>query len=127
MRVLVVDDSRLARSAIIKTLKKEFGEDNEIIEAENGQIAVEKYEENSPELVFLDLTMPVMDGFEALKQIKTINKKAYVVVVSADVQEHAVEKVMSDGAVMHVQKPINSKKMQEIFKTVKFLLKVESK
>jgi len=127
MKILVVDDSRLARSTIIKTLKEEIGEDNEVIEAENGQIAVEKYEKDRPELVFLDLTMPIMDGFEALKQIKAIDDKAYVVVVSADVQEHAVEKVMSYGAIMHVQKPINAKKMQEIFKTVKFLLKVESK
>jgi len=127
MRILVVDDSRLARSAVKKTLKEEFGEDNEIIEAENGQIAVEKYKEYAPELVFLDLTMPVMDGFEALKQIKAIHDKAYVIVVSADVQEIAVGKVMSDGAVMHVQKPINAKKMQEIYKTVKFLLKAESK
>jgi len=127
MKILVTDDSRLARSAIKKTLKEEFGEDNEIIEAENGQIAVEKYKENMPELVFLDLTMPVMDGFEALKQIKAIHNKANIVVVSADVQEIAVGKVMSDGAIMHVQKPINPKKMQEIFKTVKFLLKVKSK
>jgi len=123
MKILVVDDSRLARSAIIKTLKEEIGEDNEIIEAENGEIAVEKYEKDRPELVFLDLTMPVMDGFEALKQIKAISDSSHIVVVSADVQEHAVEKVMSDGAIMHVQKPINLKKMQEIFRTVKLLSK----
>jgi len=127
MKILVVDDSRLARSAIIKTLKEEIGEDNEIIEAENGKIAVEKYEKDRPELVFLDLTMPVMDGFEALKQMKAISDNSYIVVVSADVQEHAVEKVMSDGAIMHIQKPINLKKMQEIFKTVKLLLTIKTK
>jgi len=126
MKTLVVDDSRLARSAVIKTLNKELGNENEIYQAENGEVALSLYKKENPDIVFLDLTMPVMDGFEALKKIRAHDEKALIVVVSADVQEHAVSQVMSDGAIMHVQKPINETKMKEIFKTVKFLLKAGS-
>jgi len=123
MKILVVDDSRLARASIIKTLKESLEEDQDIIQGVNGEEAISFYKEHSPAVVFLDLTMPVMDGFEALRQIKSINNKANVVIVSADIQEKAVSQVMHDGAIMHVQKPINTAKMQEIIKTVNFLNK----
>lgn len=126
MKILVVDDSRLARASIIKVLKEAFGELDEIVQGTNGEEAVSLYKEQSPQIVFLDLTMPVMDGFEALRQIKAIDSNAHVVVVSADIQNKAVSQVMSDGAMMHVQKPITSEKMAEIIKTVNFLSKVES-
>ena len=126
MKILVVDDSRLARSSVIKTLKETYSEDPEILQGANGQEGLDIYKSESPDLVFLDLTMPIMDGFEALRQIKAYDEKAHVIIVSADIQEKAVSQVMSDGAIMHVQKPINTTKMQEIFKTVSFLSKVAS-
>ncbi|MDF1880711.1 response regulator [Sulfurimonas sp. MAG313] len=126
MKILVVDDSRLARASIIKTLNEAFDNINEIIQGTNGQEAVELYQTHTPDILFLDLTMPVMDGFEALRQIRAYDDKAHVVIVSADIQEKAVSQVMHDGAIMHVQKPINAKKMQEIIKTASFLSKVES-
>jgi len=126
LKILVIDDSRLARASVIKTLNETLGDHNEIIQGENGQEGLELYKEHSPEIVFLDLTMPVMDGFEALRQIRAFDAKAHVVIVSADIQEKAVSQVMSDGAIMHVQKPINPTKMQEIIKTANFLTKVES-
>lgn len=125
MKILVVDDSRLARASVIKTLKETFGEENEILQASNGQEALDTYKSTSIDIVFLDLTMPIMDGFEALRQIKAYDAQAHIVIVSADIQEKAVNKVMSDGALMHVQKPINATKMQEIIKTVDFLSKLE--
>jgi len=125
VKILVVDDSRLARASVIKTLKETFGEENEILQASNGQEALDTYKSTSIDIVFLDLTMPIMDGFEALRQIKAYDAQAHIVIVSADIQEKAVNKVMSDGALMHVQKPINATKMQEIIKTVDFLSKLE--
>ena len=126
MKVLVVDDSRLARASIIKTLEGAFENIEEIIQGTNGQEALDLYKSCSPQIVFLDLTMPVMDGFEALRKIKSYDDKAHVIIVSADIQEKAVSQVMHDGAIMHVQKPINSTKMQEIIEMVSFLSKVES-
>ncbi|MBN2871027.1 MAG: response regulator [Campylobacterales bacterium] len=113
MKILVVDDSKLARLFLIKTLR-ELEPGVEILEAENGLVAVELFKEHRPSAVFLDLTMPVMDGYEALKEIMQINPKAQVVVVSADIQTQAQEMVLALGAKMMVPKPINVDKMASV-------------
>jgi two-component system chemotaxis response regulator CheY len=66
----------------------------------------------------MDLTMPVMDGFEALKRIKEFNENAKVVVISADIQKQAMDKVRELGALNFVKKPIDLKKMQQILNSV---------
>jgi len=115
MKYLVVDDSKLARLSLIKSLKANIDEaEAEIFQAENGAVAVEIVQEHKPDIVFLDLTMPIMDGYEALPKMKEIYPKIKVVVVSADVQEQAKTRVIELGALLHVQKPINPQKMQDI-------------
>ncbi|MDQ7045457.1 MAG: response regulator [Sulfurimonas sp.] len=113
MKYLVTDDSKLARLSLIKSLKSHVG-DEDIYQATNGQEAVEIVKNDKPDIVFLDLTMPVMDGYEALPRILELNPKLKVVVVSADIQEQAKTKVIELGAQLHVQKPINPQKMKEI-------------
>lgn len=113
MKILVVDDSKLARLFLIKTLK-ELEPGAEIIEGENGAEAVELFKNESPNAVFLDLTMPVMDGYEALREIMQINPKAQVVIVSADIQAQAQAMVLEMGAKMMVPKPINADKMASV-------------
>lgn len=117
MKYLVTDDSKLARLSLIKSLKSHVGE-AEILEAANGQEAIDLVKSNNPDIVFLDLTMPIMDGYEALPLMMKANPKIKVIVVSADVQEKAKIKVMQLGALQHVQKPINTDKMQEILKAL---------
>lgn len=119
MKVLVVDDSKLARLTLIKTLK-EHEPSAEILEAENGAVGVEVFKAENPGVVFLDLTMPVMDGYEALKYIMEINPKAQVVVVSADIQVQAQTRVLEMGAKLMVPKPINSDKMLGILQQLVF-------
>ena len=114
MKFLVTDDSKLARLSLIKSLKLHTGEDAEIIQATNGQEAVEAVKKEKPDIAFLDLTMPIMDGYEALPLMLEANPKLKVVVVSADIQTKAKEKVISLGAKLHVQKPINVDKIREI-------------
>jgi CheY-like chemotaxis protein len=113
MIYLVVDDSKLARLSLIKSLKAHVG-DSEIFQATNGEEALSLMDEKYANIVFLDLTMPVMDGYTALPKLLEINPKAKVVVVSADIQTKAQEKVISLGATMHIQKPINIDKMKEL-------------
>ena len=113
MKYLVVDDSKLARLSLIKSLKTHVGE-AEIFQACNGLEAVEIMSTEKADIVFLDLTMPEMDGYEALPKLLEINDKAKVVVVSADVQTRAKERVISLGAQLHMQKPINVDKMKDI-------------
>ena len=113
MKYLVADDSKLARLSLIKSLKTHV-HDAEIFQATNGVEAVETVKEHKPDIVFLDLTMPVMDGYEALPKILEAYPNAKIVVISADIQEKAKEKVIALGAQLHVQKPINADKMQDI-------------
>lgn len=119
MKILVVDDSKLARLTLIKTLK-EYEPSAEIYEAENGAIAVELFKAENPRVVFLDLTMPVMDGYEALKLIMQIDPNAQVVVVSADIQIQAQVQVLALGAKLMVPKPINTDKMLAILQQLVF-------
>jgi len=113
MKYLVVDDSKLARLSLIKSLKIHVGE-ADIFQATNGLEAVNLMREEKADIVFLDLTMPEMDGYEALPKLLEINSKAKVIVVSADIQTKAQERVIGLGAQMHIQKPINADKMKDI-------------
>ncbi|AXX94861.1 MULTISPECIES: response regulator [Arcobacter] len=116
MKILVTDDSKMARKMVIKTLKDSTNKELEIFEAQNGQEALDLYKELSPKIVFLDLTMPVMDGFTALEKIKEYDKNAKVVIVSADIQKLSMDRVLALGAFNFIKKPIDIVKMQQIFK-----------
>ena len=116
MKILVTDDSKMARKMVIKTLTQNIEGDLEIFEAQNGQEALDLYKELSPKIVFLDLTMPVMDGFTALEKIKEYDKNAKVVIVSADIQKLSMDRVLALGAFNFIKKPIDIVKMQQIFK-----------
>lgn len=115
MKILVTDDSKMARKMVIKTLTENIEGDLEIFEAQNGQEALDLYKELSPKIVFLDLTMPIMDGFTALEKIKEFDNNAKVVVISADIQKLSMDRVLQLGAFNFVKKPIDSSKMKQIF------------
>jgi len=116
-KFLVTDDSKLARRTLIKSLKEHVSEEK-IFEASNGLEALKLTLKEKPDVIFLDLTMPVMDGYEAIPKIKDINPNIKIVVVSADIQEKAKEKVYALGANLHVQKPIKSDKMKAILEVL---------
>jgi len=103
MKILVVDDSAIARKFLIKSLPQNIKA--EIRECANGQEGVDAYPEFQPDLVFLDLTMPVMNGAEALERITELDKDASVFVLSADIQKTTMEKVNLLGAAKFIKKP----------------------
>ena len=117
MKYLVTDDSKLARLSLIKSLKANVGE-LEIFQAANGEEAVALVKEQKPDIAFLDLTMPIMDGYEALPLMLENHPKLKVIVVSADIQERAKTKVIGLGAKLHIQKPINVDKMKDILEII---------
>jgi len=117
MKYLAVDDSKLARLSLVKVLKASVG-DADIFQAANGQEALDVMIREKVDIVFLDLTMPVMDGYEALPLLLEHNPKAKIIVVSADVQTKAKERVIGLGAQLHMQKPINADKMKEILEII---------
>ena len=114
MKILVTDDSKMARKMVIKTLSEILGDDFEIYEAQNGQEALDLYKQITPNIAFLDLTMPVMDGFEALEKIKEFDSNAKVVIISADIQKLSMDKALQLGAYNFIKKPIDTSKMQQI-------------
>jgi two-component system chemotaxis response regulator CheY len=102
-KILIADDSGVARKIMKSCLPKDYG--FELCEAVDGSDAVKKYQEICPDLTFMDLTMPVMDGLQALARIKELNGDAIIIVSSADVQKKTVERVMELGAFMMIKKP----------------------
>ena len=114
MKILVVDDSKLARLTLMKTVRN-IEPATEFFEAENGAVALEVFKKEMPRVVFLDLTMPVMNGYDALDEIMKIEPDTQVIVVSADIQTEARERVLKSGAKNMCPKPINDEKMQNIF------------
>ena len=118
MKILVTDDSKMARKMVIKIGKDILGENVEIHEGQNGQEALDLYKELLPKIVFLDLTMPIMDGFEALEKIKEFDKDAKVVIISADIQKLSMDKALQLGAFNFIKKPIDLTKMQQILNKI---------
>lgn len=99
---------------VIKSLQQ-IEPSAELFQASNGVEAVEIFKAENPRVVFLDLTMPVMDGYEALKEIMAHDKDAQVIIISADIQSEAKQRVLSAGAKNMYPKPINEEKMLQIF------------
>ena len=109
MKVLITDDSSLARKLLLKALPESLTD--EVSQAANGEEALAAYEAGQAELMFLDLTMPVMDGFQTLEHLHKIEANVIVIVVSADIQPQARELVMALGAAAFIKKPISSEAM----------------
>ncbi|HBI92519.1 MULTISPECIES: response regulator [Terrisporobacter] len=102
-RVLIVDDAAFMRMTI-KNMLSNY--EYEIVgEAENGLEAVEKYKELSPDIVTMDITMPELDGIQALRMIKKLNPGASVVMVSALGQEAKMKEAIIYGAKGFIVKP----------------------
>ncbi|MDD2895979.1 MAG: response regulator [Aliarcobacter sp.] len=123
MKVLVTDDSKMARKMVIKVLTDILKESVEIYEAQNGQEALDLYKQVLPNIVFLDLTMPIMDGFEALSKIKEFDKDAKVIIISADIQKLSIDKASQLGAFNFIKKPIDLAKMEQILNKINELAK----
>ena len=111
IKILLVDDSRASRFIIKGCIPKDRG--YEISEAADGKAGLEMYKELKPDLTFLDLTMPVMDGYEALGEIKKYDSSALVIVLTADIQKKSREKVENLGAFKLIPKPPNKEIMEQ--------------
>lgn len=102
-KVLVVDDAAFMRLTIKKMLEKNGYE--VIGEACNGLEGVAKYKELKPDIVTMDITMPEMDGIEAIKAIRKLDPQANVVMVSAMGQESLIKEAVLNGAKSFIVKP----------------------
>jgi two-component system chemotaxis response regulator CheY len=102
-KVLIVDDAAFMRVSIKNMLSKNG---YEIVgEAENGKVAIQKYQELSPDIVTMDITMPEMDGLTSIKKILEAHPSANIVMISAMGQESMVREAVLSGAKGFIVKP----------------------
>jgi two-component system chemotaxis response regulator CheY len=111
--ILITDDTMFMRFTL-KNMLTGFG--FEVVEATNGLEAVEKYEEHKPDLVLMDITMPVMDGISATKAIKEQHPDAKVVMCSAMGQKNMVVEAIQAGARDFIVKPFQPERVLESIK-----------
>ena len=110
--ILICDDSGFARRQMARSIPD--GWQVEISFAENGAQAIELIREGKGDVVFLDLNMPVMDGYKTMEIIRQEDLPCLVIVVSGDVQPQAREKMMAMGALDFIRKPIDNEKLTNI-------------
>ncbi|OOB80247.1 MAG: two-component system response regulator [Epulopiscium sp. Nuni2H_MBin003] len=115
-RILIVDDAAFMRMMIKDIISKNGYE--VAGEAENGQIAVAKYKELSPDLVLMDITMPEMDGIQAVKAIKAADANAKVIMCSAMGQQAMVIEAIQSGAKDFIVKPFQADRILEAVRKV---------
>ncbi len=107
MRILVVDDDMAMRELLKIMLKG-----HEVYEAENGREAVELYKSLKPDVVLMDILMPVMDGIDATKEILKINSNAIIIGITA-FSSHKGKDLLNVGAKEIIDKPFTRKKLLE--------------
>ncbi|RKF19593.1 response regulator [Alginatibacterium sediminis] len=110
--ILICDDSNMARKQMARSLP--LGWDVEITLATNGQEGLDAIKAGKGDIVFLDLNMPVMDGYEVLEAIQKQDLPALVIVVSGDIQPQAYERVKQLGALDFINKPTSKEKITDI-------------
>ena len=114
--ILICDDAAFMRMMIKDILTKNGYE--VVAEAANGVEAVELYKSHQPDLVTMDITMPEMDGIEAVKQIKAVNPAAKVIMCSAMGQQSMVMDAIKAGANDFIVKPFQADRVLEAVKKI---------
>ena len=110
--VLICDDSGMARKQMARALPQDW--DVDVSFAENGVQGVNAVKSGKGEVLFLDLNMPEMDGYQVLEAIRAQDLPTMVIVVSGDIQPEAYQRVMQLGALAFIQKPVSSEQIEEI-------------
>ena len=113
-RILIVDDEKLNINVLVDLLKPDY----KIMAAKSGEKALKAaHSKKPPDLVLLDIMMPEMDGYEVLEHVKSEKHKSIIIVISADIQPEARDRVMKSGALDFIRKPVNSEKLREVLET----------
>jgi DNA-binding response OmpR family regulator len=108
-KILIVDDEAHIRMLIEQTLEELEDEGVEFLTAENGEIALEIIQEENPQLVFLDVMMPKMNGMEVCRRVKKElgMEKVFIVLLTAKGQEADRQKGLDVGADIYMTKPFD--------------------
>lgn len=115
-RILIVDDAKFMRMTLSNILLK--GNHEVVGEAENGKEAITLFNQLQPDLVTMDITMPEMNGIEALKEIKQNHASAKVIMCSAMGQQKMVVEAIESGAKDFIVKPFEENRVLEAINRV---------
>ncbi|CAH0531901.1 Protein-glutamate methylesterase/protein-glutamine glutaminase [Allocatenococcus thiocycli] len=113
MKVLICDDSAIARKLIIRTIVQSSS--MQLIEAQDGYEALKILAEQNIDIMFLDLTMPIMDGFEVLKSLPVSRYNTQIVIISGDVQQEAQQRCIELGAKAFIAKPLSEEQVAPLY------------
>ncbi|KPC55185.1 response regulator [Amantichitinum ursilacus] len=114
LSILVADDSSIARKMLIKALPAHW--DITVAQAADGNQALAACRQGNVDVMFLDLTMPDLDGYGVLQAHRDEDLNGLVIVVSADIQEQAQVRVRELGAIAFIQKPVDAGKIERVLK-----------
>lgn len=119
-KILIVDDEAHIRMLIEQTLEELEDEGVEFLTAENGEVALEVIREENPQLVFLDVMMPKLNGMEVCRRVKMEEgmKDIYIVLLTAKGQEADKQKGLDMGADVYMTKPFDPERLLEKAKEV---------
>jgi len=115
MKVLIADDSEFMRSLLREILEEEYTIAGE---AENGVEAIELYDENDPDLVMMDIVMPIRDGIEATDEITDSDPGAKVIMCTSVGQEQKMKNAIQAGAEGYITKPFQKPSVLEEIENV---------
>lgn len=104
MKILICDDSAVARKLIARSIVQDTS--LHLIEAQDGYEALNILAEQNMDILFLDLTMPIMDGFEVLESLPVSHYQTKIVIISGDVQQEAKQRCIELGAQAFIAKPL---------------------
>ena len=117
--LLVCDDSIMARKQVLRALPADWPVS--VTEAGNGREAMDAIRRGLGQVVLLDLTMPEMDGYQVLSALRAEGLKALVIVISGDIQEEAVRRVLELGALAFLKKPFDESELRQTLSQVGLL------
>lgn len=120
--LLVCDDSAMARKQLLRALPSTWPV--RVTQASDGRAGLEVLRRGGVDLVMLDLTMPELDGYQVLTSMREEGLRTQVIVISGDVQEEAVRRVMALGALAFLKKPVDAQELGLVLARLGFLSQV---
>lgn len=114
IKILLSDDSILLRKKLKDFLISIGCTEDNIVEVSDGQAAIDTYKKCNPDLVFLDIVMPVKDGISAVTEILEYDSSARVIIASSVGTQSNVTKALKAGAIDFIQKPIDNEQVKKV-------------
>lgn len=113
LKILVVEDSLVSQQAVKKFLSDHIPNANFLF-AGDGKEGLRLYQKERPDLIILDLLMPLMDGHEVLKEIRQKDQETKIVVITANIQSMVKKEIQDEGVLAFINKPLTREKAKDL-------------